>query len=220
MKLTSRIAAFAALAATVGSAQAVNLTITLSVDNFYTLYRGTSTTALQVIGSDYGWATGETYNVSLNTGEYLYVAAWGDDGGLNGFLSEVTMGSQTIYSQDPQWKVAATGVDLDLAGQDPSLADLSTQIQFANAGTNPSAGWVNPVAGPNNGSLWPFPVTNISTAAQWTWYDSNNSGYPFWGAYHDEYLIFRLDPEAVPEPGTLAALAVGAAGLARRRRRP
>ncbi|HYO80525.1 MAG TPA: PEP-CTERM sorting domain-containing protein, partial [Bryobacteraceae bacterium] len=131
-----------------------------------------------------------------------------------------------FYSNDPQWQVTATGLGsaAPYTGDAADLTLLSQEIVKANAGTNPSNGWVGFTAGPvNGGGPWAT-RPGIDAAARWVWYSSNGDPDPTTpGANHDEWLAFRISvaatpTEAVPEPGTfmVVGLALASVGLGRR----
>lgn len=191
----------------------------LDVDNYSQLFTGNAAgTSLTLIGGvNTGPNSVQNYSFST-TDQYLYVAAWSDDGTQQGLLHDLAMNSIPRWSGHPAWEVYATGDDLD-SSAGPSSAQLSTQIATANAsagGAGTSVTWVAPtVGGINNGT---FPSGNpwvqqatIATNANWTWYDSGNQSSslaPFrFGFDHDEYLIFRT-PIIIPEPSSLALMGI------------
>jgi len=78
------------------------------------------------------------------------------------------------------------------------MAELTTQINLANAGSVPSGGWVNTTLGNLNDTSWATSgsvhVPSMASTLQWAWY--TQPGYVFDtftpGYNHDEYLVFRL----------------------------
>lgn len=223
LKQTASLAA-AMLIALTGTAQATPIEVTVTADNVYGIYTGTGTAASTFVGADNAWPSAETYNFNLPDDNFIYVVSYTDDAVAQGFLAQFTNHSNgnVFYSSDPQWEVTATGINKNTADPQPTLAELSTQIQLANAGTNPANGWVAPTVGPVNGATPWGPVAGISSAAHWTWYDSHkdtrtSTSYPvpFAGFNHDEYLIFRIAVAAtpitpsVPEPESVALALVG-----------
>lgn len=127
------------------------------------------------------------------------------------------------------------------------IALMNQQIALANdslGGAGTSVGWVDengllPDDTPGTGALvfgddntggsggtHPFgSVQGIDSSARWMWYneDPANIPNPFDATPagndgHNEFLIFRIPVSAVPSPGSGALLALGAAGLLRRRR--
>jgi hypothetical protein len=213
-------------------AVAVPVQTEINVDNWAAVYTGnaagTSLTLHQsgIVGPNVSLPTSASFNT---TDDYLYIAAWSDDGVQQGLLVDVTINGNLTQSGDPAWDVFASGIDMDAAGA-PILPVMSAQIAIANGGGGPSLGWVAPAIGGNNTGT--FPPTNpwvavgvILPSSQWMWYDSGKDtvsstlGFspPFrLGFNHDEFLIFRLP---VPEPSSLGVVFVGAVLIGLRRGR-
>ncbi len=231
-------AAIILLLAAAGAQGQQNFDVTMTTDNDYAIYYGDEFSATVQLGWAVNttpamiWST-ESYSLTIPDGSWIYIAAWSDNAVKQGVLADfanLTLGGQVLSGSTP-WEVAATGIDLDDASPPPSLADMTTEILNANAGTNPSLGWVTPAASPLDnlaGGIHGVTIVGIDDDARWMWYDSGGdttsanppftmpSGNP--GFNHDEFLIFRIPVEA-PEPATMAMLGVGGFGLLARRRR-
>ena len=187
------------------SAFAWSVDVQLTADNVYAIYTGDTNSATAYHGGASNTNAqdirdAETYSFSMTNGDVIYVAAWSDDGTSQGLLAEFNIDGTVLTTSNTDWEVMATGIDLDVASAEPTLAELTTQIGLANAGSVPSGGWVPSVIGElNDGSGPNFPtleVTSMTQTVNWAWYDSGNcagSGQPFAdGCNHDEYLVFRL----------------------------
>jgi len=212
-------------------ALADNWTIRMTVDNQYDAYTGTSTAATTLVGGDNNWPTMETYNVTgVNATDFWYVTTSSDRSVAQGFLASftnTTLGN-TILTGNAAWEVFRAGDHLlPIFGQangswtanlQPTMAQTSAAIAYATANslwtaTASSPGYTNPGAGP-----WgAFPL--IPNSAQWVWAPNVSGGNPLQpGANHGEFLIFRIEGQAIPTPGAAALLGLGGLIAARRRR--
>lgn len=182
-------------------AHAVAVDVQLTVDNAYAIYTGTSTTVTDFHGMAENTLAQEirqpeSYSFDMNEGDIIYVVAWSDDGVHQGLLAEFDIDGTVVTTANTQWEVMATGIDLDVGDAPPSLPDLTTQIQLANAGSVPSGGWVAPEFGDYNDGSAIVDVPLMASNIQWAWYRSAStpsSATAFRpGANHDEFLVFRM----------------------------
>lgn len=216
LRKLAQVAGSLALALTLFASSQAQMQVTLTADNVYGLYTGDVSTVTSLIGQDNAWANAETWTFPYVQDDFIYVACWTDQAGLQGFLGTFTnlFTGWTFNTQDPNWQVTATGVPRNFGLGPPTLAQMNSYLAQANAGTNASGGWVAPTPGPANpgpwmgGTYWPV-IPGIAANARWIWYDSRRDpstnvppfgrSAPFLGFNHDELLIFRIPVDSVPD---------------------
>jgi hypothetical protein len=182
----------------------VNVDVQVTADNAYAIYTGNETdiydfhgTAVNHLALDI--ATPEAYNFSMDDGDIIYIAAWSDDMTAQGLLAEFNIDGTILTTANSQWEVMATGINLGFGSAEPTVSELTTQINLANSGSVPSGGWVNTTLGGLNDAIWGTPgsvhVPSMASTLQWVWYHKPGvTGDTFSDGYnHDEYLVFRLE---------------------------
>jgi hypothetical protein len=184
----------------------VEISGSVACDNFHSVYtancEGPSMSVTQQ-GTGCLWSTPTVYDFTT-CDRYLYIAAWSDDNNAQGLLHDLVLtsnGTETIYSDNPAWRVYPVGSDLDLCGQAPTPAQIATAVQTA-CSTN---GWRTVTVGPRNAlgaggvggaSGYPWSPVAVNAQARWTWFNSTGGALPVPftpGADHGEFLLFRLE---------------------------
>ena len=146
--ILSRSAVSLALLGAALPSAAATVDVTLTADNAYALYTGTYANISAYHGfaenpSASDIASPETYTFTMSSGDSIYVVAYSDDFVAQGLLAEFDVDGTVLTTGSSRWEVAATGIDLDPGDTPPTLAELTAQVQLANAGSVPSGGWVD-----------------------------------------------------------------------------
>jgi len=215
-------------------AKADNWDIYLTIDNFGTVYYGTST---QTVGGPVGisnwWPTEDHFVTTQPSNAYLYVATGSDHSVAQGFVGRFTNTTlnKTAFTGDPTWEVFPAGkYASDLGIPDPwpaSLQPTQAQVDAAIAYATVNNLWVAPTSAPGYdldpatsttpfGYVWGYAFPNIwqssdlPNEAQWIWFESGlvpSGSYstPFQGGNHQEFLVFRI-PGDVHPPGAIPTL--------------
>lgn len=209
--------ALLAMAAT-ANADLINATVT--ADNHYALYTG-STSSVSFVGRNemgasgspgtYNWSRAESW--SFTGGAFIYIVAWSDDHVAQGLLAQIAGVSDTYNSGDSRWEVYPTFVARGDGSAAPTNAELEGHLATADAGNL----WQVPHVGGNNGIAPWGTIAGIAGNIPWMWVQ--NPGQPnalVGGSGYGETLVFRM---AVPAPGAAALLGLGSVSMMRRKRR-
>lgn len=203
--------------ALIGTADALSITGTLTADNHYGLFYG-DTGQLHFVGRNevgpdssglglYNWSEAETYTFNMDSGDYIYVAAWCDRVNSQAWIGEFGFDGGTLLTNTSDWEFISTLGDWDDYSLAPSTSDLLAAI---------SSGTWAPVMYAMDHGVQPWgSIGGISADSDWIWGSSicpANSGFQ----------VFRTqvgDPVPQPEPATVFLLGSGLLGLGTLRRR-
>lgn len=189
------------------SASAIRYTTTLTADNHYALYIGTEDD-LEYIGRDSStdnWSNAETFDFDLSAGESIYIAVWSDDTQAQGLIGQFVSEYNTLLTNTSDWKVYLSFSDLDDNADAPDL-----EAKFVEGEET----WEAVTHSIDHGSDPWGTIAGISHEASWIWGSPLQPGSDF-----GEYQVFRITPNTVPEPGTMALIGLGLLGLAIFRKR-
>ncbi len=222
MRNVKALIAVAGLCVASGAASA-GVIATLTADNHYAIYTGNSWEDITFVGRNelgaggssggYNWSNAETWK--FEPGAYIYVAVWSDDAVAQGWLGQFDLGDgNLLLSSDKRWEYVATDQNLGDGDPAPSVKDIGSWVNLADA----KELWDEPFVGGSNGvSPWGN-IADVSEDARWTWGNPSNRENPLIGGdTFEEYQIFRI-PTGVPTPGGAALALMAGAVMVKRRR--
>jgi hypothetical protein len=206
----------------------MEITAILTVDNHYGLYYGTPAGVTFVGRNEFdaagdpfvvpytnNWSLPETFTFSVKPGNYIYVAAWSDDGAAQGFMGQLTINGHVVVTKASGWEVAFTGINLGDFSLAPTEAELVAQLAAAS--------W-HPVAYslPQGSQPWATYqpgglIPGIGVDADWIWGTPLTSDFEQTAATEYHIYRYRVPPLGVAikiKPGSdTASINLGSAGV-------
>ena len=162
------------------SPETVSINATITADNDYALYYGTENgSSITLVGSNDVWPSAENWGFAMEKGDYIYVAAWGDNAVAQGLLGQFVTDLPSTILTNTDWQVYLTFEDKVNGAAAPTTSEMSNKI--AGAVWSPVLDFIDHGSGP-----WGT-IAGIDSAADWIWGSALTPG-----SGYGEYQIFRI----------------------------